>query len=125
MRKKKTPLQKAKDELWELCKQITRKRHGYTCYTCGAPCDHPHTGHFISSSVCSVELRYHLSNLRPQCYSCNINKSGNWIAFEDRLTVEFGPQYVADLKELNRLTKGLQYDILWYQAKIEEYKKLL
>jgi 5-methylcytosine-specific restriction endonuclease McrA len=126
--KKKTPnVTSLKKKLWTLCRELTRKTHGNTCYTCGRTGlegGNWQTGHFISSSICSVELRYDLQNLRPQCYNCNINKSGNWIAYEERLTREFGQKHVDDLKQRNRNTTGKQYDILWYQAKIAEYEKL-
>ena len=126
MRKKAPPRPaKLKKDLWELCKQITRLRHGYNCYTCGQKCEAPHTGHFISSSVCSVAMRYSLDNLRPQCYRCNIHLSGNWIAFENRLLSQFGELYVKALKRENEETKGRQYDRLWYEAKIIEYGALL
>ena len=34
-RKSKTPLEKAKGKLWELCKQLVRKRDGHSCVSCG------------------------------------------------------------------------------------------
>lgn len=67
-------------------------------------------------------MRYHLPNLRVQCYNCNINKSGNWVAFEENLKRE-GVD-VEELKQLNRDTTGEQYDITWYNNKIAEYMKL-
>lgn len=121
----KSELQKLKDKLWELCKQITRKRYGHNCYTCLSFVEHPHTGHFISSSICSTELRYDLDNLRPQCYVCNIHKSGNWLAFEKRLIQDNGKKFVENLKKRNEKTKGLKYDVLWYKEKISEYEKLI
>jgi len=124
-RRKKTPLQKAKDKLWELCKELTRAVYGHNCFTCGAWVEFPHTGHFITDSTCSTELSYDLKNLRPQCYVCNIHKSGNWVMFEARLIQAHGQGYIDELKERNRKTSGLKYDILWYQKKIEEYETLL
>lgn len=126
-RKSKSPLAKLKKALWDECRRITRTRHGNTCYTCGRTGlegSNWQTGHFISSSICSVHLRYHLDNLRPQCYNCNINKSGNWIAYEAHLIVDHGRDFPETLKQLNRDTAGKQYDILYYQEKLEEYKKL-
>ena len=126
-RKSKTPLAKLKQELWGHCRRIIRALYGNTCYTCGRTGlegSNWQTGHFISSSICSVHLRYYLDNLRPQCYNCNINKSGNWLAFEDHLIREKGESFPLHLKTLNRETTGLQYDSLWYTAKIEEYEKL-
>jgi hypothetical protein len=127
-RRTKTPARKLKDRLWELCKQITRLKYGRHCYTCpardleGSNC---HTGHFITDATCSTELSYDLRNLRVQCYHCNVNLSGNWVVFEQRLTQNHGSDYVAELKSRNIATKGLRYDILWYQAKVVEYEKIL
>ena len=123
-RKKKTELSKAKDELWELCKQIIRQEYGNNCYTCGIWVEYPHTGHFITDSTCSTELSYSLDNLRLQCFRCNIHLSGNWLEFEKRLIRDKGKKWVENLKKKNEKTKGLKYDILWYQKKIKEYKKL-
>ncbi len=122
---KPTNVTKLKKLLWELCRDITRARHGYYCYTCGNHSEHPHTGHFISSSICSVELRYDLKNLRPQCYRCNIHLSGNWLAYELKLKQDEGDVYVDELKDRNQATKGRQYDITWFQNKILEYEKIL
>lgn len=126
--KKKSDLTKAKEKLWELCKQITRKTYGNTCYTCGTPGlsgSNWQTGHFLTSSTCSMELRYDLKNLRPQCLPCNKWKSGNWQAYEERLIRDHGEEYVEELKVRNRLTKGNSYGIFWIRQKIEEYKNIL
>lgn len=123
--RRKPTISKLKKKLWELCRDITRLKHGYNCYTCGSHSDAPHTGHFIPSSICSVSLRYDLNNLRPQCYRCNIHLSGNWVAFENRLLSQFGELYVKALKRENEETKGRQYDSLWYENKIQEYEALL
>lgn len=125
VKKVKRPISKVKAKLWEECKRIIRAKHGNTCYSCGKgglEGSNWHTGHFISSSICSVHLRYHLDNLRPQCYNCNINKSGNWIGFEEHLIRDgFDP---AVLKALNEKTKNESYRLDWYEAKLEEYRKL-
>jgi len=114
--------------LWELCKTLTRERYGNTCYTCRkGPLtgSNWHTGHFITKSICSTELAYDLKNLRPQCYHCNINLSGNWPAFEARLLAEEGQAYVNDLKDRNRATKGQKFGTPWLIKKAEEYRALL
>lgn len=117
---------KLKKKLWALCRQIVIKQYGNTCYSCYAPelvGSNLHLGHFIPSSVCSAELRYALENLRPQCFRCNIHLSGNWPAYEAHLKQE--GVNVEALKARNEATKGMQADRLWYQAKIEEYQKLV
>lgn len=127
-RKTKTPLKKAKDKLWSLCKQIIRTKYPNVCYTCGKgglEGANWHTGHFLTDATCSTELSYDILNLRPQCYHCNINLSGNWIAFEQNLIRDHGKKYVEELKKRNQATKGLSYRIDWYLAKIEAYETIL
>lgn len=126
-RRKKTDLRKAKDKLWNLCKSIIRARYGNTCFTCGKTNLEGsgwHTGHFIAKSTCSTSLAYDLDNLRPQCYNCNINKSGNWIEFEAKLIEEKGKDFVSELKRKNGGTKAKSHHLDWYLSKIEEYNKL-
>ena len=125
-KKRKTPtITQLKKKLWAECKRIIRARYGNKCYTC--PSDNLEgsnwqTGHFISSSICSVEMRYSLDNLRPQCMACNIHRSGNWVAYERHLKDD-GVD-VEELKQRNEDTKNQQYDSLWYLDKIEEYKAI-
>ena len=127
-RKKKSNLAKLKLELWRLCREITIKRDGSDCYTCPSKNltgSSRQLGHFISSSICSTELRYDLRNLRIQCYACNIHKSGNWLAYENRLIREHGEEYVQNLKRRNEETKGAMYREDWYEQKIAEYQAIL
>lgn len=126
---KKPKISKLKKLLWEECRRITFLRYPEPkCYTCekfGITGSNCHLGHFIPSSVCSVEMRYSLDNLRFQCYSCNIHKSGNWPAYEAHLMIEKGRDFPEQLKKKNEETKNKQYDILWFLQKLEEYKNEL
>ncbi len=125
-RVRKDTVGKLKVKLWKLCREIIIKRHGTNCYTCPATDltgSNLHIGHFISSSICSAEMRYSLDNLRPQCFVDNIHRSGNWPAYEAHL-IRDGID-VEELKRRNEQTKGLRYDILFYKAKIEEYQALV
>ena len=133
-KKKKAPnIGQLQKKLWRLCKAVIRVRYGsnngtFTCYTCDIHLDIPkkaQTGHFIPSSVCSAFMRYNLDNLRIQCFQCNINKSGNWIEYEKRLNIDNGTDFAEKLKQLNEETKGKQYDSIWYENKIKEYKAIL
>ena len=127
MKAKKRPSDKRlRANLWELCKQITRKRYGFTCYTCdkslenGSQC---HTGHFIPSAVGGVYLRYDLRNLRPQCYHCNINLGGNGSMYYRKMVEREGQEYVDGIfEDKKKLTKA---DWVFYQMKIEEYAEIL
>jgi len=126
--KKVLTVTKLKKDLWQECRRITLLRYPEPqCFTCGQHGlvgSNRHLGHYISSSVCSVELRYDLDNLRWQCYGCNIHKSGNWLAYEKNLQIEKGAGFHEMLKKRNEETKGRQYDRLWYQQKLAEYRAL-
>lgn len=125
-RKKKTPLKKLKEKLWALCREIQIKKYGRNCYTCskiGLEGSNCHLGHFIPSSVCSTPMRYYLDNLRPQCYHCNINLSGNWIEYEKHL-IRDGID-TENLKWLNEQSKGGMFREDWYEQKIREYEDIL
>ena len=131
-RKKKTDLQKAKEILWNLCKKIIFEKHNKNgqvyCYTCGAgPLEgsNKQLGHFIPSSVCSTELKYSLENLKFQCFSCNIWKSGNWVAYEKHLIQDNGENFIKELKARNEKTKGLMYRLDWYEVRIFYYQKIV
>jgi hypothetical protein len=125
--KKAKTITQLKKELWKLCRELVIARDGNTCYTCGArdlEGSNRQVGHFITSSICSTELRFDISNLRVQDYRCNINLSGNWPAFEAHLIRDHGQAYVDELKRRNRETKGKSYGSSWIIAKTEEYRAL-
>lgn len=125
-RKQKTPLQKSKDELWDLCKEVIRKRDGDICTSCGAQGlvgRNWQTGHFIPSSTCGAYLRYELRNLHSQCYYCNMNLGGNGAIFYKELVKKYSQKFVDTLFELKETKKGMQADILFYQDKIQEYEQ--
>ncbi len=123
-KKKIQTISKLKKELWNECRRIVRARFNldgeYYCFTCGNLTPIPHTGHIISSSLCSASLRYDLDNLRLQCYMCNIHKSGNWISFYETL----GKDYIDELLRRNKESKFQSYHTDWYLKKIEEYRLL-
>ncbi len=115
-----------KKKLWELCKQITRKTYGNTCYACGKKGlegSDWHTGHFIPSASGGAFLRYDLRNLRPECYNCNINLGGNGACYYRNLVAREGQEYVDQLfKDKQKIIKA---DWVWLQAKIAEYEAKL
>lgn len=124
--KKQASITKLKAKLWSLCRQIIFQRYGNTCYTCSATNlsgSNLQCGHFISSSVCSHELRYSLDNLRPQCFRCNINLRGNWPSYEQHL-IRDGIDVEA-LKRRNEETKGKLYGRQWIIEQIALYETMI
>jgi len=110
-----------KTKLWEHVKQFTRAR-GNTCYTCqkgGLEGSNHQSGHMIPSGACGAILRYHPSNIRPQCYSCNINYGGQGAEFLRRMTIEIGQEKVDKLFQLKQ--KSIKADVLFYMKLIELY----
>ncbi len=125
-RKKKTDVKKLKEKLWSLCREIIKIKYGNTCYTClKTPLTGSNwqTGHFIPSSVGGSLLRYDIRNLRPQCFRCNINLSGNGALFYDRLVKEEGQEYVDELFWLKNQT--IKADEIWLQVLIDKYTGIL
>lgn len=126
-RRSKTPEAKLKQKLWELCKQYIRKKYGNTCYTCGKTGlvgSSWQTGHFIPSSVCGGFLRYDPRNLRPQCYRCNIDLSGNGSLFYRLLVEREGQEYVDELfkdkQKIIKLSDRVVELILWYENELRQ-----
>lgn len=113
-------------KLWGLCKEIIRKEHGNTCYTCGAgglEGANWHTGHMWAKASLGAHLKYDLRVLRPQCYRCNINFGGQGAVFYKNMVQEFGQEYMDNLeKEKQILVKA---DSFFYEAKIHEYQEKL
>jgi len=78
-------------------KHVLRK--GEPCYTCGKPQsfgDSPqafHVGHFIPAGTVD-ERRFMLENLRIQCYSCNVPKSGMRAEYRLNMVEEMGLERV-------------------------------
>ena len=125
-RKSKTPLAKAKGKLWELCKQLVRKRDGHACVSCGKTGlvgSSQQTGHFIPSAACGGFLRYDLRNLHVQGYNCNINLGGNGAVFLIALEKKYGRPFVDQV--IKDMQKIIKLDVIFLQGKIDEYTGLL
>lgn len=125
-RAKPSVLRSLRTKTWELCKAITRARYGNVCYTCGKTGlagGSWQTGHFIARSIGGLLLKYELKNLRPQCYRCNVDLSGNGAVFYRKLVEVEGQAYVDWLFEqksiITKETKDFYYDL------IAEYKAIL
>lgn len=124
MAKKPTPKQ-LKKKLWELCRKVMDTRYQAECYTCGRKIEgsNKQLGHLIPSGTCGALLRYHLDNLRWQCYNCNINLGGNSAEFYRRMEAEKGTVFMNYLFSLKN--QSVKADEIFYQKLIKEYEELL
>jgi len=125
-RKSKTPVAKLKVKLWELCKQLIRKRDDNVCFICGKgdlAGASWHTGHFLPSAACGAYLRYDLRNLHSSCYHCNINLGGNGAMFYVRLEATYGKKWLDKVFLDKRVI--VKADEIFYLKLIEEYTTLL
>lgn len=112
-------------KLWKLCKEITRKKYGNTCYTChqmGLSGVNWHTGHLWAKASLGAYLKYDLRVLRPQCYNCNINRGGMGADFYQRMLIEIGEEKMAQLQRDRQITVNAMDH---YQKLISEYTKIL
>lgn len=124
-KKSKAPISKIQRQLWEICKQLIRKKYSNTCYTCsrtGLSGSNWHTGHLWPKASLGAYLKYDLRVLRPQCYHCNINLGGNGAIYYKNLMTEIGPEKLAEL-ERDRNVSVKAYD--HYLKLIGEYQELL
>ena len=125
-RKRKDPnsISVLKKKLWTKFSLFVRERDKYTCFTCGkqATGSGMHGGHFITGSTCPTSLYFDESNVHAQCYNCNINKSGNWVIYEENMIKEYGEEHVKDMKLRRTLLMGEKKDAEWYKGKLDEYK---
>ena len=125
-KRRKTPLQKKKEKLWELCKQVVRKRDGNVCVSCGATGlegSNWHTGHLVPSSTCGALLRYDLRNLGSQCYACNVNRGGNGAMYLRAVEKKYGKEMIERLFKDKQ--KTVKCDTLFIDDKLYEYERYL
>jgi hypothetical protein len=113
-----------KKKLWKYFSAYVRARDGYRCFTCDrfATGAGMHAGHFITNSVGGLTLRYDEDNVHAQCYHCNINLSGNWVVYRERMVEKHGEEFVKNLEQRrHEITKDFNYEekIQEYEAKCE------
>jgi DNA-directed RNA polymerase subunit N (RpoN/RPB10) len=115
---------KLKKELWKVFSPFIRERDKYTCFTCGKKAigSGMHAGHFITGATCSAELYFNEINVHAQCFHCNINLSGNWVFYEQKMISKYGQDVVDELKLKRTLLMGEKLPHEWYEQKIKHYK---
>jgi hypothetical protein len=101
---------------------------GYVkCYTCGSvkPCKGGihgiHAGHYVSRK--SWKTMFHLDNIRPQCYDCNVHLGGNRKEFEKRLNLEKGYDIAGELLRLSNTIDASKRSIEVLKAMGKQFRK--
>lgn len=131
-RKKRTPLQKVKDELEKVSHDYIRRRDsisnekiaGY-CIDCGkyAEGQHFQAGHFEASGSCGAILRYHPMNMHGQASGCNMLRSQERVKIEYtmRMIKKYGKARVDKLRQLKN--RSIKADIIFHTKLLELYKE--
>jgi len=96
-----------------------------TCFTCDQELHWTklQNGHFISRA--KMPTRFRPDNCRPQCYACNIRRSGEQWLFGRKLDEHYGAGHAEKMYRLSQrsyqFTKE-QYEtyIEYYEAKVAE-----
>ncbi len=124
-KKNKQKISTIQNKLWEIIKQIVRKKYPHSCYTCGATGlsgSNLQTGHLWAKASLGAYLKYDLRVLRLQCYHCNINLGGRGADFYKRMLEEIGSEEMEKLqKDRQRIVKAYEH----YESLIEEYTDVL
>lgn len=112
----------------KLCKLKMLKEYGRLwCISCNAPLTYGDArtqgGHLISRSDRAVETEP--DNLWPQCYSCNVGKNGNVIAYRYNLVRLIGRERVERIEDMSMARKGNEeaYDRLSHTDKVNAMMK--
>lgn len=112
-------------KLWQLCKEITRKRYSHSCYTCGQrglSGSNLQTGHLWAKASLGAYLKYDLRVLRLQCARCNLFLGGMGAEFYARMLKEIGEEKMAQLQKDRQVTVNAMDH---YLKLIKEYIEIL
>jgi len=111
--------------LWELCKQIIRKKYKPFCYTCGSgplSGSNCHTGHMLAKASLGAFLKYDIRLLRIQCMTCNVWHGGRGADFIENMRRIEGDEYVDNiLKDRNVTVKADEF----YSKQIQNYRSII
>ena len=121
----KVPIVKLQKKIWDLCREITRKRYPKICYTCDKPLQSSrdmHTGHMWAKAALGAYLKYDLRILRIQCFTCNIWGGGRGADFYARMLKEIGPAAMRKLEKDRQITVKA-YD--HYLKVLKDYQELI
>jgi hypothetical protein len=123
-------LTKLKKDTWSWCSKYIRLKYadnnGYVaCYTCGTVMywqsgNQMQAGHGFGGRGNSILFEEKI--LRPQCYSCNICKKGNYDVFHTKLEKQYGYGFLQKMLKQKNTTK--QFTIQELTRKRNKFKKL-
>lgn len=120
-------LTKLKKDVWTLVSKYIRYKYAVngidTCYTCGVqkPIKEMQAGHAIGGR--GNAIIFDIDIIRPQCYSCNICKGGNYDVFHEKLIREHGIKWMEKKWALSRTFR--KFTIQELTALKEHYKELI
>jgi len=127
MAKKRSPLQKAKDNAWKACSLYVRLRDADwrgndTCVTCGKVDHYKHmqAGHFVQGRHNSI--LFDTRHIHPQCPGCNLFKNGNLYLYGKFMEKKYGQEVIDELFELDK--KSVKYTIQDYKDIETNFKEL-
>jgi hypothetical protein len=96
-----------------------------TCYTCGKihPIKEVDNGHYQKRE--HKATRYHISNCRPQCKTCNgdTKHNGKQAEFRVNLSYEIGENAVVGIEQLARTT--IKADSFFFRTTADTYRNKL
>ena len=105
-KKKKVTITSVKKKTWTLCSIWVRNRGSIdgnnTCCTCNKvyPVKMLQAGHFVSRRHNST--LFHLANIHPQCYMCNVVLKGNCGEYALFLKETYGEGIIEELVKKSR-----------------------
>jgi len=126
-KKKKPTLTSLRKKLWKIFSLYIKLKYstdGKTvrCFTCGADLDIGTSNCQVGHCFTKTAYPYHYfneNNVRPQCYHCNISKSGDGPTFYRRLLDILGQEVMDDIFETK--STPTKRTVEWYEDKTEEY----
>lgn len=124
MRRDKWTISRWKKEAWKHFSKWVKERDKYTCYTCGRYAEGAgmHAGHFITGAACPPSLYFDERNVHAQCYHDNVNLSGNWPAYYERMVKDYGEKEVEELMNSRHKKGGEKWEIEDYKKLCEKYE---
>ena len=113
---------KLKKKAWGFFAKFIKARDKGFCYTCpakGCVKQNYQAGHYPPGSVLPEREYFNEKLVHGQCFHCNINLSGNPVAYRKRLIVDYGVAFVEEME--NKCGKPDKLSHMELQALITQY----